>query len=82
MCILQMKVPGVREASLEYACEPAHGKWAPGFIASCPVPHDWMLDPSKLVEAGWRGCGKVACFPAIPPEVICVDQRTCFPCLH
>ena len=61
MCILQMKVPGVREASLEYACEPAHGKWAPGFIASCPVPHDWMLDPAKLV--------------GVPPEMVARWQR-------
>jgi len=56
-----MKVPGVREVSREYMCNPAPDKWAEGFIASCPVPHDWMLDPAKLV--------------GVPPEIVSRWQR-------
>lgn len=44
----------MREASLEYAYG-SDTKWAPGFIAECQVPHDWMLDPAKLV--------------GVPPEI-------------
>jgi hypothetical protein len=46
----------VREASLEYACDPCDANWAPGFIASCQVPHDWVLDPAMLV--------------GVPPEIL------------
>lgn len=49
-----MKVPGVRDASMEATAREA--KWGPGFIGSCKVPHDWMLDPEKLT--------------GVPPEIV------------